>query len=217
MRLYPPWAVLAPGAPAWLEELARAALGLDEEEEDAGIAVESTFKVAPGGNHYHLLFSMDPSSVGDEMLIAEDLSRECAEPVYAISEGPEFPLVLAYRDGVHETLAVEPQDLARSLGCPFPEEPPVQDTELPLRKAALVEGVHSKEALRVLEEEAGRPLPSGRFRLENIPEGLLITGGTGDLGFAATTLSVRFPQATVYAVRASPSLDNFICDHHSRR
>jgi hypothetical protein len=57
MRLYPPWAVLAPGEPAWLEERARAALGLDEEEEDSGVAVESSFKIAPGGSHYHLLGS----------------------------------------------------------------------------------------------------------------------------------------------------------------
>lgn len=211
MRLYPPWAVLAPGEPAWLEERARIALGLDEEEEYGGIAIESPFKIAPGGSHYHLLFSRDETSVGDEMLIAKQLSRECTEPVYAILEGPESALVDLYRNGASETLEVEPQELAESLGCPFPEEeePPDQEAR-PLRTAALVEGVYSQEALRVLEEEVGHPLPPGRFRLQDTPRGLLMTGGTGGLGFADTTLSVRFPHATVYGVTASPSLDVFI-------
>jgi hypothetical protein len=212
MRLYPPWAVLAPGEPAWLEQRARAALGLDEDEEDLGIVVESSFQIAPGGSHYHLLFSMDATSMGDEMIIAKQLSRECTEPVYAIMEGSESAFVDMYRNGVPETVEVEPQKLARSLGCPFPEveEPPAQEAERPLRKAALVEGVHSQEALRVLEEEAGHPLPPGRFRLEDTPRGLLITGGTRGLGFAHITLSDRFPLGTVYGVTASPSLDNFV-------
>jgi hypothetical protein len=211
MRLYPPWAVLAPGEPTWLEQLARAALGLDYEEEELGVAVESSFKIAPGGSRYHLLFSMDPTSVGDEMLIAKQLSRKCTEPVYAILEGPESALVDSYRNGVSETLDVEPQELALSLGCPFPEveESPAQEAERPLRTAAFVEGVHSREALRALEEEAGHSFPQGHFRLEDTPRGLLITTGTGGLGFADITLSERFPQANVYGVTASPGLDIF--------
>jgi hypothetical protein len=211
MRLYPPWAVLAPGEPAWLEERARFALGLDEEEEYGGVAVESPFTIAPGQGHYHLLFSMDASTVGVEMLLAEHLSRECTEPVYAILEGPESALVDSYRNGVSETLEVEPEDLAQSLGCPFPEvEEPPEEAERPLRQAALVEGVHWQEALRVLEEEAGRPLTPGRFRIEDTPKGLIIADGTGGLGFAHITLSERFPLATVYGVTATPSLDNFV-------
>jgi hypothetical protein len=213
MRLYPPWAVLAPGEPAWLEERARAALGLDEDEEDFGIVVESSFKIAPGGSHYHLLFSMDATSVGDEMLIAKHLSRECTEPVYAILEGSESALVFMYRNGVSETLEVEPEDLAQSLGCPFPEaeEPPAQEARRPLRRAALVEGVLAQEALRILEEEAGHPLAPGRYRVEDTPRGFIITGGsgTGGLGFADITLSERLPHATVYGVTATPSLDMF--------
>lgn len=210
MKLYPPWAVLAPGEPAWLEERARAALGLDEEEEYGGV-VDSSFKIAPGGSHYHLLFSLEPTSVGDEMLIAEQLSRECTEPVYAIMEGSESSLVFMYRNGVSETLEVEPQELALSLGCPFPEvEEPPEEAERPLRKAALVEGVHSQEALRALEEEDGHPLPPGCLRLEDTTRGLILADGTGGLGFAHITLSERFPLATVYGVTASPSLDNFV-------
>ncbi len=211
MRLYPPWAVLAPGEPGWLEERARAALGLDWEEEESGVAIESPFKIAPGGSYYHLLFSMDATSVGDEMTIARQLSRECTEPVYAILEGPESALVDSYRNGVSETLDVEPQELAQFLGCPFPEEeePPVQGADRPLRTAALVEGVHSKEALRALEEEVGRPLSPGRYRCEDTPAGLIITGGTGELGFADITLSERLPHVTVYGVTASPNLGIF--------
>jgi hypothetical protein len=211
MRLYPPWAVLAPGEPTRLEQGARAALGIDWREEEEGIVIKSPFKLVSGGGHYHLLFSMDPTSVGVEELIAEQLSRECTEPVYSILEGPESALVLSYRNGVEETLEVEPQELAQSLGCPFPEdeEPPNQEGR-PLRTAALVEGVHSKEALRVLEEEAGHPLSPGRYRCEDTPQGLIIADGTGGMGFADITLSERFPQATVYGVTASPGLDIFI-------
>jgi hypothetical protein len=73
----PPWAVLAPGEPTWLEQRARAALGLDEED----VEVELPFKIAPGGSRYHAIVGLDGTSVGDEMLIAEQLSRECSEPV----------------------------------------------------------------------------------------------------------------------------------------
>lgn len=214
MRLYPPWAVLAPGEPAWLEQRIRYALGLDEDEEFSGVPIKSPFQIVPGSRQYHLLFSMDPSSEGLEGVIAEYLSRECTEPVYAIQEGLEVEVALvdSYRNGVRETLEVEPEELAQSLGCPFPEEeePPNQEADRPLRTAALVEGVHSQEALLVLEEEAGHPLSPGRYRLEDTPRGLLMTGGTGGLGFADITLSERFPLATVYGVTASPSLDVFI-------
>jgi hypothetical protein len=209
MRLYPPWAVLAPGEPAWLEERARAALGLEEEEDDD---VESPFKIVPGSSQYHALIALDGTSAGIEMRIAKELSQECSEAVYSILGGSEYPLVYSYRGGVKETVEVEPQELAQALGCPFPEvePPPLQEEDRPLKQAALVEGVYSQEALRVLEEEAGHPLPPGRFRLQDTPRGLLLTGGTGDLGFADIALSERFPLATVYGVTASPSLDIFI-------
>jgi hypothetical protein len=210
MRVYPPWAVLAPGEPTWLEERARAALGMDEEGEEN---VESTFTIAPGGSHYHALMGLDADSVGDEMLIAEKLSRECTEPVYSIldMDMSESPLVFSYRNGVSETLEVESQELAQSLGCPFPEEEEIEEeARRPLKSAALVEGVLAQEALRVLEEEEGHPIPPGQFRLEDTPKGLLITDGIGGMGFADITLSERFPRATVYAVTASPSLDIFI-------
>jgi hypothetical protein len=183
---------------------------MDEEGEEN---VESTFKIAPGGSHYHALMGLDAASVGDEMLIAETLSRECTEPVYSIldMDMSESPLVFSYRNGVSETLEVESQELAESLGCPFPEkeEAEEQDAQRPLKSAALVEGVLAREALRVLEEEEGQPLPPECFRYEDTPRGLIITGGTWGLGFAHITLSVRFPQATVYGVTASPSLDIF--------
>ncbi|MFY0584305.1 hypothetical protein ACN28S_67350 [Cystobacter fuscus] len=79
-----------------------------------------------------------------------------------------------------------------------------------MRKAALVEGVRAQEALRVLEEDAGEPLTPGRYRLEDTPRGLLISSGTGDIGFADITVSERIPRATIYAVIASPDLGEFI-------
>jgi len=155
MRLSPPWAVLAPGEPAWLEERVRHALGLDEEEEDVGFHIESPFTIAPGGSHYHLLYSMDPASANEEF-IAEQLSLECAEPVYSIldSDYPGGECVMSYRNGIGETLDVYPAELAQSLGCPFPDDGrPPEPPPPPLKEVALVEGLHSGEAaLRALEE-----------------------------------------------------------------
>jgi hypothetical protein len=89
MRLYPPWAVLAPGEPAWLEERVRAALGLEEEEDDD---VESPFKIVPGGSQYHALIALDGTSAGIEMRIAKELSLECSEAVYSILGGSAYIL-----------------------------------------------------------------------------------------------------------------------------
>jgi hypothetical protein len=209
MSEYPHWAVLAPGEPTWLEQRARAALGLDDEEDGE---VELPFKIAPGGSHYHALIGLEDTGVGDEMLIAEQLSLVCVEPVYSIEQASPPAVIFEYRNGVGEILELEDsQELALSLGCPFPksEEAPDQEAPRPLRKAALVEGVHSQEALRVLEEEDGHPLPPGCLRLEDTPKGLIIADGTGGLGFAHITLSDRFPLSAVYGVMASPSLDIF--------
>jgi hypothetical protein len=183
-------------------------LRLEEGEED----VDSSFTIAPGGSHYHAIIGLYEAGVGSEMQIAELLSRECAEPVYSvldIFEAEAPPLVQSYQNGKRETLEVDPHELAEHLGCPFPEVEDPPKTESPLRTAALVEGVHSQEALRVLEEEAGYPLPPGRFRFMDTPRGLLITGGEGELGFADITLAERFPLSTVYSVTATPGLDIF--------
>lgn len=210
MSGYIHWAVLAPGEPAWLERQARAALCLDDEEEDW--AVELPFTIAPGGSHYHALIGREDTGVGDEVIIAKHLSRVCAEPVYSIEQASPPPIVYEFRNGVDETLDVAPRELAQSLGCPLPkpEQPPEREARRPLQQAALAEGVLWQEALPQLEEECGHPLPPGRYRFEDTPKGLIITGGTGDLGFAAITLSERFPLATVYSVTATPSLDIFI-------
>ncbi|KFA91953.1 hypothetical protein Q664_18625 [Archangium violaceum Cb vi76] len=62
----------------------------------------------------------------------------------------------------------------------------------------------------MLEEDAGEPLTPGRYRLEDTPRGLLVSSGTGDIGFADITVSERIPHATIYAVIASPDLEEFI-------
>jgi hypothetical protein len=118
---------------------------------------------------------------------------------------------MSFQNGVGEVVEEEPEALAKSLGCPLPGSEDTSDlaARKPLRTAAWVEGVRAQEAHRVLEEDAGEPLAPGRYRLEDMPRGLLISSGTGDIGYADMIVSERFPHATVYAVTASPSLDIF--------
>ena len=115
------------------------------------------------------------------MQIAEELSLECDEPVYSIERANDPWTVMSWRNGALEILEVDPEALAKSLGCPLPgsEKSSDQAARKPLRKVALVEGVRAEEALRVLEEDAGEPLAPGHYHLEDTPRGLLIASGTG--------------------------------------
>jgi hypothetical protein len=210
MSLDPPWAVLAPVDPARLEQRVLAALEFEEDERD-----RVKFEIVRGSGRYHAVIGT-PEDEGVEKVIAEFLSHECAEPVYSIqgsqepAEDASFPsLVDSYQRGVRKMLDVDPQELARFLDCPFPESPPI-DLGPPLKTVALVEGVSPQEALRALEESEeaeGLSVSPGRFRIMEIPGGLLIAGGTAPLGAADIRLAARLPQATVYGVTATPNLD----------
>jgi hypothetical protein len=209
MSRWPLWAVLSPGEPAWLEGRVRAALMLedDEDEEDGK---EPSFEVITGSGHYHAIVGTDLSDIGAEMQIAEKLSLEFDEPVYSIDRANDPWAVTSWRNGALEVLEEDPESLAESLGCPLPgrEESSDTPTRKPLRKVALIEGVQAKEAYRVLED-AGDPFPPGYYRFEDTPRGLRISSEAGDIGFADITLSERLPHATAYGVIASPSLDMF--------
>lgn len=209
MSRWPLWAVLAPVEPARLESLARSILMTDLDQE---LGKEQPFEIILGSVHYHSIAGTDPSDVGAEMQLAQELSLGCDEPVYSIERANDPWTVMSWRNGALEVLEVSPDGLAKSLGCPLPgrEESSSRPARRPLRKAAVLEGVRAQEAIRVLEEEAGEPLTPGRYRLEDTPRGLLISSGTGDMGYADITVSERIPHATVYAVIASPDLDEFI-------
>ncbi|WP_143195834.1 hypothetical protein [Archangium sp. Cb G35] len=208
MNRWPLWAVLASGERTWLESRAYDALCLEKGEEDEE---GSPFEMSLGSGRYHALVGTNPVDVGAEIQIAKELSLECDEPVYSIDRANDPWLVMSWRNGVGEVKEVAPEALAKSLGCPLPDSEDTSDMAVskPLRKAALVEGIRAREAHLVLGEEAGAPLAPGLYRLEDTPQGLLLTGGTGSLGFAHITLSERLPHATVYGVTASPSLDIF--------
>lgn len=208
MSRWPLWAVLAPGEPARLESRARAIVMTDLDEE---LGKEQPFEVIPGNGRYHAIVGTELSDMGSEMQIAEKFSLECDEPVYSIDRANEPWTVISWRNGALEVLEVDPESLAESLGCPLPgrEESSNSPARKPLQTVALVEGVRAQEAHCVLEEAAGDPLPPGYYLLEDTPRGLLITSGTGDIGYADMTVSERFPHATVYAVTASPNLDIF--------
>jgi hypothetical protein len=208
MSRWPLWAVLTPGEPVRLESRARALVMTDL---DVELGKEPPFEVISGSGRYHAIVGTDPSDVGAEMQLAEELSLECNEPVYSIERANDPWTVMSWRNGTLELLEVGPEALAKSLGCPLPGGEGSSDraTRRSLRHVSLVEGVQAHEARRALEEDDGEPLPSGIYRLEDTPQGLRVSSSTGDLGFADITLSERFPHVTAYGVIASPSLDTF--------
>jgi hypothetical protein len=205
MSRWPLWAVLAPGEPARLESRALAIAMPDWDEEDGE---ELPFEFIPGSGRYHAIVGTDPIDIGAEMQIAEALSLECDEPVYSIERANDPWAVTAWRNGALEVLEVSPESLARSLGCPLPgREASDSPARKALRKVVWVEGVRAQEAHRMLEETAGEPLAPGRYLLEDTPQGLLISSGTSDVGYADLTVSEAFPHACVYGVIATPVLD----------
>jgi len=208
MSQWPLWAVLAPGDPARLESRALSIVLPDWDEEDGE---ELPFEFIPGTGQYHAIVGTNPSDIGAEMQLAEALSLECDEPVYSIERANDPWTVMSWRNGVLDIKEVDPEALAQSLGCPLPgsTERSGSPARKPLQTVALVEGVSSQEVHRVLEEKRGGPLPPGRYRLVDTPRGLLISSGTGDIGFADITVSERLPHAIAYGVTASPSLDIF--------
>lgn len=208
MSRWPLWAVLTPGEPTRLERRARSIVMSDLDQE---LGKEQPFEVIPGSGRYHAIVGTGPSDVGAEIQIAKELSLEFDEPVYSIERAKEPWAVTSWRNGSLEVEEVEPEALAKSLGCPLPGGADSADSSArkPLYKVALAEGVRKQEAIRVLEDDAGEPLTPGYYRFEDTPRGLLIASGTGDIGYADITVSERFPLATVYAVIASPSLDEF--------
>jgi hypothetical protein len=72
-----------------------------------------------------------------------------------------------------------------------------------------VQGLSIARIRKALDEEAGRSLPPGYYRIEETPIGVLLTDGTGELISADNYLARRFPLATIYAVTASPNLEFF--------
>jgi hypothetical protein len=208
MSQWPLWAVLTPGEPTRLESRARSIVMTDLDQE---LGKEQPFELIPGSGRYHAIVGADPSDVGAEMQIAEELSLECDEPVYSIERANDPWTVMSWRNGALDVLEVDPEALAKSLGCPLPGSADSSDSPLmkPLRKVALAEGVRAQDAIRVLEEDAGEPPTPGYYLLVDTPRGLLIASGTGDIGYADITVSERIPHATIYAVIASPELDAF--------
>jgi len=208
MSRWPRWGVLAPGEPARLESRALSIVLPDWDEEDGE---ELPFELIPGSGRYHAIVGTDPSDLGAEMQLAEALSLECDEPVYSFERISYVWTVMSWRNGALDIEEVEPEALAKSLGCPLPESTELSDIpkRKPLCKVALVEGVRAEQAHRVLEEEAGEPLAPGCYLLEETSRGLLVRSGTRNIGYADLTLSERFPHASIYGVIASRSLDAF--------
>jgi hypothetical protein len=204
------WVVLVPGEFAWVERRARELLKELEYES------EIYFKVIPGQGRYQAVVQEGENDRSPEVLLATRLSLECEEPVYSISRF-DFPCMYRCTGGEEEDANdtyddQEPEALVRSLGCLLPwfDEPQLKPYKKPTRTVALIQGLSLAKVRKALEQEAGRPLPPGYYRIEETPLGVLATDGTGELVFADNRLAYRFPRATVYSVIATPSLDFFV-------
>ncbi len=106
MSRYVFWAVLASGAPAWLESRTRAIVRSEADEEEGN---EPPFEVIPGSGRYHAMVGLDPMDMGAELQIAEELSRECADPIFSIDRANDPWLVVRFRSGVGEVDEVGPE------------------------------------------------------------------------------------------------------------
>lgn len=197
----PPWVVLVPGDKAWVEERVRQYFA--EEEPDRPV-----YSFHPGTGRYQAVYGTDRITIGTEGPLAEELSGEREEPVYAMDFGADEPLVLAFRNRACVVEETDPDDLARALGCPLPETPEVRRVFPVLRSVAVIDSLSADRARQTLEKERGRPLPSD-YHFEETPKGLLIYNDSGDIGFTANTISEQFPAATGYSVMASQALDEF--------
>jgi hypothetical protein len=202
------WVVLVPGEVAWVERRTREIL-----EED-GHGSEHHFMVIPGQGRYQAIVERDREKIGPEFLIGRLLSLECEEPVYVVEGVEEYPCVSRFVKGKEFTEDRKPGELARSLGCvnEWTVEPPLEPLKLkkPTRTAAVIQGLSATRVLHALAKREGRPLPTGYYRVEETPLGLLLGEGSGSLGFALNDLAFRFPLATIYSVTATPGLEFFV-------
>jgi len=209
------WVVLVPGDMAWVEKRTREIL----EEEGGGD--EHRFMVIPGQGRYQAIVDKDHQAIGPEMVLGRALSYECEEPVYAIEGIPELPFVARFIRGERYAEDQEPEDLVRSLGCvnQWTVEPPLEPFKKRTRTAALIQGLSATRVRNALEKKIDPPRPPGSYRLEEAAQGVLLAEGSGSLGlgFAVSRLAYRFPDATVYEVIATPSLDFFVVYVSSNR
>lgn len=200
MTHQPIWAVLVPGERDVVERMIRAYFertGID----DVGYAF------VPGNGRCHAVIDTDGGNAGSEDALADALSRETTEAVYALSLGTQPPFVTAFTNGQPVELDDDPNELAASLGCPLPTRPTAHATPK-MRSAALAIGVTAQDGRTALAQRTGRPLPS-HLRLIDTDRGLLIRSDTGDIGFADITISESFPKALVYSVVADSTLTRF--------
>jgi hypothetical protein len=207
------WAVLVPGAASWVERRAREIL---EQEEDGS---EHHFMVVPGQGRYQAVVEKGHQDFSSEMLLGEALSREREDLVYVIQRFDEFFQVSRFLKGEESWEEQQPEDLAHSLGCAieWTVERPLAPLKKKARRVVLIQGLSAPRVLDALAKELGRPLPAGYYRLEEVPQGVLLTDGTGELIFEDVALSKRFPLATMYSVAATPSLDFFVVSVRRKR
>jgi hypothetical protein len=176
------------------------------------------FIVIPGKDRYQAIVETGHQTREPDILLGDAFSRELDEAVYAIEGRDEDPYVLRFMKGVEARVDQEPEELVRSLGCTLPwfDQPPPKATRL-AKAVTLMQGVALEKIQRALEKEVRHPLPTGYYRIEETPLGILITDGTAPWIFSDGYLARYFPRATVYTVIASPDLDFFSVSVTHRR
>ena len=199
------WVVLVPGKAAWVEKRTHEIL------EEVGDGSEIHFMVIPGKGRYQAVVEQGYHDSSSEILLAAHFSLDCEEPVYAIEGVEEFPYITRFLKGKESREDQEPEDLVRLLGCvmPWTEEPPKKPLQRHTRTVALIKGLSKAKVLHALEKEAGQPLPPGYYRLEETPQGLLLSDGLCQVGSEDVAVAERFPRAIVYGVTAKPNLEVF--------
>jgi hypothetical protein len=200
------WLVLVPGDVAWVEQRTREIL------EEEGHGSEDHFRVIPGQGRYQVIAEKGREEIGSEFLLGEILSLECEGPVYAIEGNDDVPYISRFMKGEESREDRAVWDLVSSLGCVLPwlDEPPLEPVKRRTRTVVLIKGSGKAQVLRALEKKAGKSLPPNCYRLEEMPQGVLLRDGVLSLGSLDMAIAEQLPRALVYSVIARRGLEDFV-------
>ena len=147
------WAILAPGTPSVIQSR------LEEffSRMDHWEAEDRVFQLKPGTGNYHLAYGYCERQSGIQDPLGAWLSSQIAGRVYAAAndwnhDGPEF--IDIYENGTSvddfETAETGYLELARSLGCTFPEDTKAELPKRDMLELIVVEGFAEAKLRAVL-------------------------------------------------------------------
>lgn len=205
------WAVLVKGHPEEIQQRVHAYF--------EALGVEPAFALARGRADWHVIYGTGRGHAGTETRLADVLSNSGGEVVYALALAEDEPYALAiHPDGSTRGVDQHPDDLARNLGCPLPNEGAHRAAATPplnIRTVARLDDIGVDEARAAYQSSHGKP-PAPSLHFDAVAGGVILhhdrskVGFADDIGSADVAISEVRPEMTVYAVTTSPQLAPFM-------